>query len=237
MKRRTRIFIACSPHARVGATTTARLLTDYFLYNNAVVEGFDLDPHESAYSALFPGVVSVVDAADIKGQISLFDRLLIDDGAPKIVDVWRRSFERFFSTVKEIGFFEEARNRGLEAILLFHADEQASSLATAQALHAAWPDVTQFVVNNEGAAPLGREAPDILARYPAAGKFAIPPLEAPVRRLLDDPELSLTRFLREPPTDMSLVVRAALKAWIAPVFTQFRSYELRRELEASDLFR
>jgi hypothetical protein len=33
--------------------------------------------------------------------------------------------------------------------------------------------------------------------------------------------------------DMSIVVRAALKAWIGPVFTQFQSFELRQRLESS----
>jgi hypothetical protein len=233
----TRLFIACSPHPRVGVTTTARLFTDYFISSHIPVEGFDTDPHEPAYAELFPRQAHVIDISEIKGQISLFDRLLVDDGVPKVIDVWRRSYERFFATVKEIGFFEEARGRNVEPVLLFHADEQPATLAAAQALAAAWPEAPLFVVSNEGAAPLGREAPDILARYPASGKFVIPALETPVQRALEDPHLSLTGFLQAPPGDMSLVVRAALKSWIAPIFTQLRSQELRRELGSSDLLR
>jgi hypothetical protein len=30
---------------------------------------------------------------------------------------------------------------------------------------------------------------------------------------------------------MSLVVRAGLKAWLTPVFAQFRAFEMRRALE------
>jgi hypothetical protein len=36
---------------------------------------------------------------------------------------------------------------------------------------------------------------------------------------------------------MSIVVRAALKSWIVPIFTQFKSFELRRDLESSDYLR
>lgn len=36
-----------------------------------------------------------------------------------------------------------------------------------------------------------------------------------------------------PPPEMSIVIRAALKAWIAPIFTQFRSFELRQELDGA----
>jgi hypothetical protein len=237
MTRRTPLFIVCSPQPRAGVTTTARLLTDFFLASGVTIEGFDTDPHEPTYADLFPGVARIIDATDIKGQIALFDRLLANDGIPKIVDVWRRSYERFFATVKEIGFFEEAQRHGVEPVILFHASDCAASLDAARALASVWPQTPLFVVNNEGAAPLGPAAPDILTLYPAAGKFVVPTLEAPVQRALEDPELSLTRFLQDPPTDMSLVVRAALKAWIAPVFTQFRSYELRQELESSDLLR
>ena len=65
----------------------------------------------------------------------------------------------------------------------------------------------------------------------------IPSLEAPIARALDDVDLSLSRFMREPPAGMSLVVRAALKAWLSPIFTQFQSFELRLELQSSEWLR
>jgi hypothetical protein len=237
MGRPTLVFIVCSPHARVGVSTSARLLTEYYLSHNERVDGFDTDPHEPQYAALFPQIVHVVDVADIKGQISLFDRLLVNDGTPKIVDVWHRSFEGFFDTIGEIGFVEEARRRGVEPIVLFHADATEAAMAHAQALHAAWSDLTMMVVHNEAAAPLHPYAREVLARYPARGKFVIPPLDGPIVSALHDPQLSLARFLASPPAHMSIVVRAALKAWLMPIFTQFQSFELRLELESSNALR
>jgi len=73
--------------------------------------------------------------------------------------------------------------------------------------------------------------------FAARGKFVIPRLEAPIARTLDDIDLSLSRFLVEQPPNMSIVVRAALKAWILPIFTQFQSFELRRDLQSSECLR
>ncbi|BBU61233.1 hypothetical protein MSC49_11680 [Methylosinus sp. C49] len=237
MSRRTLVFVACSPHPRSGVSTTARLLTDFYLSRLTEVEGFDTDPHAPRYHEWFPDRTRVIDTADIRGQISLFDRLLIDDGTPKIVDVWQRAYDRFFKTVKEIGFVEEARARGVQPILLFHADHTDSALASAKFLSAAWPDLPMLIVQNEGAAPLGAYAHETLGQYPTTRRFLIGALDGAVAKTLDEPDLSLSRMLVSPPPDMSIVIRAALKAWIAPIFTQFRSFELRHELDGAQFLK
>jgi hypothetical protein len=231
MRRRTIVYIACSPHARVGVSTTARLLTDYYLLQKRSVEAFDTDPYEPFYGPLFPQCVRMVDINEVKGQISLFDRLLVENELPKIVDVWHRSYKKFFSTVTEIGFFEEAHKIGLEPIILFHADPTDKALTEAAALSQIWPDLTITLVHNEGAVPLGPHAHEILSRYPTRGKFIIAPLDGSVAPILQDTNFSLSQFLLEPPSDMSIVVRAALKGWITRVFTQFQSCELRATLD------
>ncbi len=92
-----------------------------------------------------------------------------------------------------------------------------------------------IVVHNEGVVALGGKAADIVAAYPASGKFVIKELHGPVARVLDDASLSLAHFLQSRPATMSIVVRKALERWIAPIFMQFKSFELRQELE-SNLF-
>lgn len=237
MRRRTLVFFVCSPHSRTGVTTAARLLSDYYLSRHVDLVGFDTDAREPLYALFFPEQARIVDIGEVKGQIALFDRLLVADETPKIVDVWHRSFERLFATIAEIGFFEEARRIGVEPVVLYQADATARAANSALALATTWPDMGMIVVHNQGAAPLGRDALAILARYPASGKFVIPRLEAPIARTLDDLDLSLSGFLREPPADMSIVVRAALKAWILPIFTQFQSFELRLDLQSSECLR
>jgi hypothetical protein len=237
MRRRTIVFIACSPHARTGVSTTARLLTDYYLSRNIDVVGFDADPHEPFYGDLFPSHVRPIDLNDVRGQIALFDSLLIDDERPKIVDVWHRSYDKFFTMIKEIRFIEEAVKVGLEPIFLYHVDPSERSLSGALTLYRTWSDASLIAVHNEGASPLGAEQHEILSYYPARGKFVIGPLNAPAAKVLRDPNFSITRFLTAPPSDMSIVVRAALKYWISSAFTQFQSFELRAALEGLDCLR
>jgi len=99
-------------------------------------------------------------------------------------------------------------------------------------LRSAWPNLTMAVVHNEGAVPLGSHAAhEVLTRYPVSRKFVIAALDAPIAKVLQSTEFSLSEFLLAPESDISIVVRAALKAWITPVFTQFLSFELRATLE------
>ncbi|SEF03549.1 hypothetical protein SAMN05519104_7982 [Rhizobiales bacterium GAS188] len=78
MEQRTRVYICSSPNKRTGTTTTARLLTDYFIFNGRNFAGFDTDPHEADYGARFPQAVTIVDVAKVQGQVAMFDRLLVD---------------------------------------------------------------------------------------------------------------------------------------------------------------
>jgi hypothetical protein len=237
MRRRTLVYFVCSPHSRTGVTTAARLLTDYYLSRGVAVEGFDTDTREPCYAVLFPDLSRVVDVSDIRGQITLFDRLLVPNDTPKIVDVWSQYFDRFYSVIAEIGFLEEARRAGVEPIVLYQADASRSAANSARLLNVAWPLLWITVIHNEGAAPLGNRAYEILSAYPARGKFVIGKLDGPVAEWLEEQDLSLSGFLREPPASMSIVVRAALKNWILPIFTQFQSFELRLDLQSSKFLR
>jgi hypothetical protein len=237
MRRRTLVFFVCSPHSRTGVTTAARLLTDYYLARGIGVEGFDTDSRQPCYARRFPDLSQIIDVGDVKGQISLFDRLLAADDTPKVVDVWSRSFDELFSTIAEIGFLEEAARAGVQPIVLFQADSAQTTARNARTLATTWPDLWMTVIHNEGAAPLGPDALQTLSAYPARGKLVIPRLEGPIATALDDFDLSLSTFLQEPTASMSIVVRAALKSWLIPIFTQLQSFELRIDLQSSEFLR
>lgn len=237
MSRRTLVYFVCSPHSRTGVTTTARLLTDYYLWRGVPVEGFDTDAREPSYALRFPRTSTVVDIFDVRGQIALFDRLLISDETPKVVDVWSRSFDQLFSIIAEIGFLEEAARMDVEPIVLYQADASQMAASNARLLTTTWPNLWLTAVNNEGAAPLGPDARAILETYGARAKLVLPRLERPIARALDEPHLCLSDFLLESPVSMSLVIRAALKNWLLPIFTQFRSHELRIALQSSQFLR
>jgi hypothetical protein len=218
----------------VGVSTTARLLSDYFLASRRGFVGFDADPHEPDYAPRFPGRVQNVDLASTQGQIAMIDRILVPDGEAKIIDLWSRSYERFFTLIQDIGFVEEARGANVEPIILFHVDSSQASPSAAYGLATALPTVETLLTYNEGAAPLGGQVQERLALYPPHRRLKIGALDALVGRSLQPNDLSLSYFLMEPPSDMSLVVRAGLKAWLTPIFSQFRAFEMRRALEEAN---
>lgn len=229
--RSPRSFISCSPFGRVGVSTTARLLMDYFAYTGRDALVFDTDLHERPMALRFPDAAPI-DIGSVHGQMALFDRMLADDGWLKIVDVSNRCFETFFSVADKIGFFDEAKARGVEIFALFHVDGSHGSIREARRIAAQWPSVELVIVEKIGAT--GEELnPEIRDLYPAGASLLVRALDPVLRRVVEDPDFSCVNFMIEPPEDMSIVVRAALRAWIGPVFEQLKVLELRMALRGS----
>ena len=90
---------------------------------------------------------------------------------------------------------------------------------------------------NEGATRFEHNVIDVLARFPGQATFQIPALDPLVAREIEKPGFSLSRFALAPPTDMSIVVRVALRSWLTRVFAQFQSFELRVALNDSEFLR
>ena len=118
MSFRNSVAIIASPRPRVGKTLLARLLTDFHLQERRPVAAFDLNAGEGTLAQFLPEHVTRSAIDDLKGQMALFDRLMVKDGATKIVDVGRASFETFFVLANQFGFAEEAHNRGIVPTLL-----------------------------------------------------------------------------------------------------------------------
>ena len=230
--RSPRAFISCSPLGRVGVSTTARLLMDYFAYTGRDALAFDTDMHERPMALRFPDSAPI-DIGSVHGQIALFDRMLADDGLLKIVDVSNRCFEAFFAVSDKIGFFDEAERRGVEIFALFHVDGSDGSIRAARRIAAQWPGVELVIVENIGASGLGELDPDLRDLYPAGSSLLVRALDPVLRKVVEDRDFSCFDFMIEPPEDMSIVVRAALRAWIGPVFEQLKVLELRMALRGS----
>lgn len=231
MKIRTLVFIICSPSGRVGKSMVARLLGDYFLAGNRSFLGFDTDPHEPVLAARFPQQVIVSDLTTVQGQMGLIDPLLVNDEMPKIIDLWHRSMDGFFTLVDQTDFIAEAMNVAVDPIFFFVADASPRSLDAATRLAARYPAQQMIIVENAGAAPLSR---DQLARYPANRILKVGALDPVLRHAIEDPFFSLSRFMVAPPPDMSIVVRSGLRDWLARIFSQLRSFELRLNLEQAE---
>jgi hypothetical protein len=218
MAQTTRVYLCCSPNKRSGSTTTARLLIDYFLWKGRGALGFDTDPHDPDFAKRFPNAVKVVDTAKIQGQIAMFDRLLVHDETPKVVDVHHRCYDDFFETIGQIGFMEEARRAMVQPVALFHVDASADSLTAASALAKRWPNLRLVIVRNKGAAPLGLDARDILDRFPHSERFLIGAVDARTWKAFDAQDFSLPGVLKAPPANLSMATLISLRAWLTPIF-------------------
>ncbi len=231
MTARTLVFIVCSLSGRVGKTTTARLLGDYFLASRRSFRGFDTDAHEPSFALRFPEEVSIADLNTIQGQMALIDPLLADDQVPKIIDLWHRALEAFFALVDHTGFVAEARSRGVEPILLYVDDGSSRAAEVVARIAARYPDLQVVTVQNEIA---GQEASGEPGAPQTWRSFKIGKLDPMLQATIDEPGFSLSRFMLAPPPAMSIVLRAALRDWIWRIFSQFKSFELRMTLSETE---
>jgi len=231
MAQKTRVYVCCSSIRRSGVSTTARLLTDYFICSDRTPAGFDIDPSEPDYGVRFPQCVTIVDASKVQGQMEMFDRLLAPDEIPKIVDVQHRFYDEFFETIDQIGFVDEADRAMVQPIVVFHADATNVSLDASLALIRRWPKLCLVVATNQGAAPLGARATDVLSEYPTSHHFNIGALDSVTRACFEAADFSLTDFLRTPPLEMSFVTHMALRVWTKAIFNQFRLFEIGAAME------
>src|SRR5262245_34395120 len=113
MERKTPVFIICSPLPRVGKTLVAQLLIEYFVADGRPAAAFDLNPDGFALAAHYPDHARVANISGTKGQMALFDQLIVADGAPKVVDIGYGCFEQFFGVMENIGFAAEAQRRSV----------------------------------------------------------------------------------------------------------------------------
>src|SRR5260370_35368019 len=68
--------------------------------------------------------------------MAFFERLIADnDRIANVIDLSHRTFKSFFTVVEEIGFFEEARRRAIEPLILFIIDADPKSPEAYAGLH------------------------------------------------------------------------------------------------------
>ncbi|MBV8565963.1 MAG: hypothetical protein JO163_20565 [Methylobacteriaceae bacterium] len=238
MNRHSFVHIVCSPRPRVGKTLAARLLIDYFLSRRRAVVAFDTNPNEPILEELFPDEVTVADIRAMQGQVALFDGLLVADDAPKVVDLWHRVYDRFFTIAHEIGFFEEARHRAIEPLVFFIDDPDPISVEAHRQLRKRFQSLK--IVSVRGAAAGGGATARPPVRLLPAGsesQLVIPPLDPILRRAIEARGFSLATVLKNPPADLSIVVGSGVRAWTTKVFAQLQNFELRQSLSDAEYLR
>jgi hypothetical protein len=119
---RTPVFIICSPRPLVGKTLIARLLTEFLLLKHGAVAAFDINLKEPSLLEFLPRVTETAEVDDTFGKMQLMDRLIVNDGLAKVIDLGFHAFDEFFKMTEEIGFLKEAARRNVVPIVLFIAD-------------------------------------------------------------------------------------------------------------------
>ncbi len=122
MQRRTPVFIVTSSRPRVGKTLVARALTEYFCAQSRPVQAFDVNPDEFKLIDHLPAYTAAASINDTRGEMALFDQLVLGDEVPKVVDLGHLLFDRFFAVMQQIDFAAEARRRAVAPMVLFLAD-------------------------------------------------------------------------------------------------------------------
>jgi hypothetical protein len=221
------IYIVCSPTRGVGKTLVARFLTEHYLADGRPVAAYDLDDETPQLTDYLPQHASAIDITRIRGQIALFDDLIVKTERPKVIDVGYRAFGPFFAVAYKIGLFEEARRRGIEPLILFMIDSDPKAEKAYTLLCRSFPGTSLLPVRNLTVSKGLRYGDAFPHASPLAASLEIAQLPTSLRALVDrigfsfaDPARSLVE------TSLSTKARDELLTWIRRFRFQLREIEL-----------
>ena len=217
----TPVYIICSPRPQVGKTLLARLLSEFLLLKNGTVASFDINLKEPSLLEYLPRITETADVMDTYGKMQLMDRLIVNDGVAKVIDLGFHAFDEFFKMVEEIGFFKEAARRGVAPVILFMADTDRSSVRGHETLRAQIPSSALVTVDNEyvvrGELPEAMEAGRLLP---------ITALPSFLKTYIDRLSFSFTDYLRHEKDSST-----ELHQWIRRNYLSLRDLELKLALQ------
>ena len=222
MQRRTPIFIVTSSRPRVGKTLVARALTEYFCAQKRQVQGFDVNPDEFTMVDHLPAHTAAASLNDTRGEVALFDQLVLEDDIPKVVDLGHLAFERFFSVMQHIGFANELRRRAIAPMVLFLADADERARQGYAMLFARFEYLPLVPVFNEYL-PQVWNCRDAFPPTRVGGEpINIPALTPVVRSVVDRRNFSFIGYVQKANDPTS-----ELFGWMRRLFISFREIEVR----------
>jgi hypothetical protein len=223
--RHTPVFIVCSPRPMVGKTLLARLLSEFLLLKNGAgaVAAFDINLKEPSLLEYVPDITETAEVDTTFGQMALMDRVILNDGVAKVIDLGFHAFDEFFKMSGEIGFFKEAARRGISPLILFVADTDRVSARSYPMLQQQIPAAALLTVDNEFV--LRGELPAEMAQGRVLRIGALP---AFLKTYIDRPNFSFTDYLRGEKDSSS-----ELHQWVRDCYFKFRELELSLMLQGS----
>ena len=219
----TPVYIVCSPRPQVGKTVLARLLSEFLLLKNGDVAAFDISLKEPSLLDYLPGITETADVTNTYGKMQLMDRLIINDGLAKVIDLGFHAFDEFFTMLDEIGFLKEAARRQVAPIVLFAATAERISIRAYETLQQQIPRASLITVDNEYIV-----RGEIPALMEDGRLFRLPALPAFLKTYIDRPTVSFTDYLRQEKDSST-----ELHQWIRRNYLAFRQLELSLILQQS----
>jgi hypothetical protein len=223
MRTTTPVFIICSPRPLVGKTLVARLLSEFLLLKHGAVNAFDINLKEPSLLEYLPRITETAEVEDTYGKMSLMDRLIVNDGIAKVIDLGFHAFDEFFKMSEEIGFMKEAARRGVSPVILFVADTDRVSARGYPMLQQQIPATSLITIDNEYV--VRGELPSVMAHGRVLRIAALP---AFLKTYIDRLTFSFTEYLRNE-KDTS----TELHQWIRENYFSFRELELSLILQRS----
>ena len=222
MQRRTPIFIITSSRPRVGRTLIARALTEYFCAQNRPVGAFDVNPDEFKLIDHLPAYTAAASLSDTRGEMALFDQLVLEDTVPKVVDLNHQLLDRFFSVIQQIDFMAEVRRRAIAPMVLFVADPDERSRQSYAKLRDRFPDLPLVPVLNESVGRVSAYRAHFPPTRLGGEPVSIPALSPVVRSVVDRQNFSFVGYVQTTNDKTS-----ELYEWMGRVFISFRELEVR----------
>jgi hypothetical protein len=219
----TPVYIVCSPRPQVGKTLVARLLSEFLLLKNGTVTAFDINLKEPSLIDFLPKITETADIDDTFGKMALMDRLIVDDGLSKVIDLGFHAFDEFFKMSEEIGFHKEAMRRNVAPIVLFIADTDRNSARGYETLRQQIPPDRLVVIDDEYV--VRGELPEAMGHGRVMRMTALPVF---LKTYIDRQTFSFTDYLRQE-RDSS----TELHQWIRRNYFNFRELELNLILQRS----
>ena len=219
----TAVYIICSPRPLVGKTLIARQFSEFLLLKNGDVVAFDINLKEPSLLDFLPETTETAEIENTFGKMALMDRLIVNDGVAKVIDLGFHAFDEFFTMADEIGFIKEAARRGVSPVILFVADTDRVSARGYAMLRAQIPRASLIVIDNEyvvrGELPEAMSAgPRPADRRPAdLPEDLCRPAELQVHRLFAQRERFIDRTASMDPQELFQFPRAGTEPHSAAV--------------------
>jgi len=217
----TPVYIICSPRPLVGKTLIARLSSEFLLLKNGTVISFDINLKEPSLLEYLPRTTETAYVIDTFGRMALMDRLIVNDGVAKVIDLGFHAFDEFFRMTDEIGFLKEAVRRGVAPAILYVPDIDRVSAAGYRMLQQQIPPNALIAVDNEHV--VRGELPTAMGRGRVVRISALPVF---LKTYIDRLTFSFTGYLRNEKDSST-----ELHQWIRRNYTSFRELELSLTLQ------